>query len=520
MMMDSVTLALPCPPRLGTPRNLSRGTLGPLVGRVMAALGLPPTPWQQHVLDVALEVEPRPVYDGQGVLIRTDEVLVYREVRLWVPRQSGKTALLLGLMLHRCLSWSDQRVIYTAQTRIKARDKMVDEHLPLLMRSRLAKRCRVRMTNGSEQIQFPKPKGQLISRWGIDSTTKKAGHGDSLDLVVADEFFAQEDDRLESGARPTMITRSMPQMWFVSTFGDDDEKATIGAPLWRKVDDGRNRARTGQWGAVAYFEWSAADVDDDDIDYGDVELWRRTMPALECNGGIIREDAIRADYESMSLAAFKRAYLNLRPRRHEVVRVFPGSTWGDAVDTGSSLDGGRFALAWDVSPDGDKASVAFAGLRTDGRWHGEVVTCREGTDWLVERVVRAAERAGERLAGIGVLPGATAGALIPEVRAGLEAAGVTVELTELSTMPYAQACGALFNAVKDGQFRHLGQQWLDDAVNGAKRRPAGEAWIWDRKRWSVDITSLCAVTVALRTYQVAPEPSTSVYEDRDMVVLG
>lgn len=505
--MDSATSALPCPPRLGTPRNPSRASLGPLVGRVMTVLGLPPTPWQQHVLDVALEVHA----DGR---------LVYREVRLWVPRQSGKTALLLGLMLHRCLTWADQRVIYTAQTRNKAREKMVDEHLPLLLRSRLSSRCTVRLTNGAEQIQFPKPKGQLMSRWGIDSTTKKAGHGDSLDLVVADEFFAQEDDRLESGVRPTMITRGMPQMWFVSTFGDDEEKAVMGAPLWRKVDDGRNRAKTGAWGSVAYFEWSAADVDDESIDYGDVALWRRTMPALECNGGIIREDAIRADYESMSLAAFKRAYLNLRPRKHEVVRVFPGSSWTDSIDVGSSLAGGRYALAWDVSPDGDKASVAFVGARPDGRWHGEVIECRAGTDWLVERVARAAQRSGARLAGIGVLPGATAGALIPEVRAALDNAGVRMDLTELSTLPYAQACGALFNAVKDDQFRHLGQEWLDGAVSVAKRRAAGEAWVWDRKRWTLDITPLCAVTVALRTFQVAPEVSTSVYEERDMVVLG
>ena len=48
--------SLPCPPRYGTPRNLARPSLGGKVAEVMVALGRPPTPWQRHVLDVALEL--------------------------------------------------------------------------------------------------------------------------------------------------------------------------------------------------------------------------------------------------------------------------------------------------------------------------------------------------------------------------------------------------------------------------------------------------------------------------------
>lgn len=508
------TSALPCPPRVGTPRDISRASLGPRVGQVMTRLGLPPTPWQQHVLDVALEVLP----SGR---------LRYREVRLWVPRQSGKTALLLGLMLHRCLTWPDQRVMYTAQTRIKARTKFVDEHIPLLERSKYARHFVKRMTNGSEQLQFPKGPRDLMSRWGVESTTKKAGHGDSVDLVIADEFFAQQDDRLENGARPTMITRDSPQMWFVSTFGDDDDKAVMGKPLWTKVDDGRTRAKFGSWGSVCYFEWSAADIDSDDIDYGDIELWRRTMPALECNGGIIREEAMRDEFDGMTLAAFKRAYLNLRPVKNEVVRVFPGSSWQDSTDTDSGLEGGRLSLAWDVSPDGDQASVAFVGRRPDGLWHGEVVESRAGTDWLVARIVEAARNTGvARLASIGVLPGATAGAFIADVEKALRAAELwpatlKLPLVELSTGRYAQACGTVFTAVKDDGFRHLGQRWLNDAVDGLKRRPSAEAWLWDRRRWTLNITPMCAVTVALAAFEDAPEPTReSVYESRGMLVFG
>jgi hypothetical protein len=90
--------------------------LGGKVAEVMVALGRPPTPWQRHVLDVALELEPVEVFDRHGVLIGTEWRLFYREVRLWVPRQSGKRrdmrVVLAGLegehdmpATWRCVPW-------------------------------------------------------------------------------------------------------------------------------------------------------------------------------------------------------------------------------------------------------------------------------------------------------------------------------------------------------------------------------------------------------------------------------
>src|SRR5690349_2860708 len=112
---------LSCPPRYGTPRRLDRPTLGPKVAEVARLLGMPLMPWQQHVVDVALEVDP-----GTGLL-------AYREVDLTVPRQSGKTSLILGVMVHRALGFGQrQKIVYTAQTRNDARKKWEDDHLTVL----------------------------------------------------------------------------------------------------------------------------------------------------------------------------------------------------------------------------------------------------------------------------------------------------------------------------------------------------------------------------------------------------
>lgn len=68
--------SISCRPRFATPRD-PRETLGPAVGEIARRLGLPLMPWQQEVIDVALELDPDGSYH-------------YDEVDLTVPRQSGK----------------------------------------------------------------------------------------------------------------------------------------------------------------------------------------------------------------------------------------------------------------------------------------------------------------------------------------------------------------------------------------------------------------------------------------------
>ena len=44
--------------------------------------------------------------------------------------------------------------------------------------------------------------------------------------------------------------------------------------------------------------------------------------------------------------------------------------------------------------------------------------------------------------------------------------------------------------------RHIGQGMLTAAVAGAKTRKLGDAWAWDRRGVSVDISPLVAATLA------------------------
>src|SRR5262245_13870449 len=134
--------SLRCSPRWATLRT-ARATRGGEAARIAAALGTPLMPWQQHVADVALEIDPA---TGR---------LAYREVVLTVPPQSGKTALMLAVMVHRALGFhSRQRIVYTAQTRIHARKKWEDEHVLTLQRSKFRGTFSIRKQIGQEAIRW------------------------------------------------------------------------------------------------------------------------------------------------------------------------------------------------------------------------------------------------------------------------------------------------------------------------------------------------------------------------------
>jgi hypothetical protein len=454
---SSTTYSLDCPPQYAT-RRTDRPTLGGRVAEVANLLGTPLMPWQRYVADVALEIDPD---TGQ---------LAYREVILTVPRQSGKTTLLLAVMVHRAIGFGNrQRITYTAQTRSDARRKWQDEHLVILNKSPLADLYDIRLANGSEALIWNN--GSIYS---IASVTEKSGHGDTLDLGVIDEAFAQTDDRLEQAFKPAMITRTQPQLWITSTAGTAESVYLNG-----KVDNGR--ALVENTSGVAYFEWSA----DPDADASDPATWYSCMPAL---GHTITEQAIAADRMSMKKADFRRAYLNLRYERSIEDPVISDEAWVACKDERSNvLD--PIAIAVDVSPNRMSASIAISGLRDDGRTHVEVIDNRIGTNWLPGRIEELVKRWSP--CAVVIDSAGAAATMIPI----LGERGITVQMT--TTRQVAQACGLFYDLVVNDNLRHRGQLVLDTAVAGAKRRPLGEAWAWHRKDMAIDISSLVASTLAV-----------------------
>jgi hypothetical protein len=452
--------AVDCPPLYATPRDPSRDTLGGAVAQVAEQLGTPFMPWQAMVADVAMELD------------SSTGLLAYGEIDATLPRQSGKTTLELGVLVHCCRTWARSRALYSAQDRIHARAKWEDDHVAALERSPFAGEFKVRYQRGDEAIRWHNG-----SRHGITAPGEKAGHSDVLDLAVVDEAWGLEDSRLEQGLSPTMITRPQPQLWVVSTAGTHRS-----AYLRGKVERGRARAAAGQPSAVAYFEW-AAPVG---AEPADPATWWGCMPAL---GHTVTEARIAAEFERLDLADFCRAYLNWWP--NEIPAdwlIIAEAAWRALADPNSQpVD--PVAFAADVAPDRSHAAIAVAGLRADGLEHAEVIDHHPGTGWVVGRLVELAAK--WQPCAIVVDEVGPAGSLI----APLEAA--ELEILKPSTRARAAADSGFYDAVTDTRsLRYVPRPALDAAVAGAATRPLGDSWAWARKGLSVDITPLVAVSLA------------------------
>ena len=65
---------------------------------------------------------------------------------------------------------------------------------------------------------------------------------------------------------------------------------------------------------------------------------------------------------------------------------------------------------------------------------------------------------------------------------------------------------------------HRPQPVLDLAAGTAHVKPAGDAYLWDRRKSPNDVAPLCAVTWALNALLTQPEVYRSAYEDAGLVV--
>jgi hypothetical protein len=458
-----------CMPRFAR-RRRERSTWGDRLYRVSEQLGTPLMPWQQFVANVGLE------YD---VLPSGLKVPAYREVVVTIPRQNGKTTLVLSWEIDRCLMWGKpQRVAYTAQTGLDARKKVLEDQLPVIERSSLESAIdNVRRAQGSEGLDF-----RGGSQLDVLASTDSAGHGRTLDLGVIDEAFKDVDDRREGAMLPAMTTRHDAQLLVVSTMGTDASNY-----LNRKVDAGRNMAlRDDEHAEIAYFEW-AAEVD---ADIDDPRTWQSCMPAY---GITVTDRAIRHARETMSEGEFRRAFLNQRTATDD--RIIRGDVF-DRV-CGDVVPDGRIVVAIDCNPERTASSIAIA----DELGRCEIVDHNEGTAWLLRQAAEKARRWG---APVAYDPAGPAGVF------GDDLAKQGIKTIPIAGRDLAHACSFFFDAVAAQTIQIRTHAALHAAVAAAKKRTSGDAWVWARRE-AADLSPLVAVTIAHFAAQRAKDVLANVH---------
>ncbi|WP_336627360.1 MULTISPECIES: terminase large subunit domain-containing protein [unclassified Microbacterium] len=428
-------------------------------------------PWQQLVADVAGEIDPK------------TGLPVYREVVIFVPRQSGKTTLILSEMVHRAWAFGrPQLTRYAAQTGDDAISKW-KEHVELLERTQFRKVFRTDDVNGQRALIWSNG-----SRYTPTATTKRSGHGKTLDQGIIDEAFAQVDFRTEQAMRPAMLTRRDAQLIILSTAGDASSIF-----LNAKLEANRERLMADPLApsSTAYFEWSASPEDDP----FDEDTWWRCMPAL---GRTIAPATIRADLDAMLAdpregeRGFRRAYLNQTD--YGVSRadpVFSPEDWRGSASDASSIAAAR-AFALDVDNHRTAAAVSAVGPNGEGKLHLEVMKHERNTHWVLPYLLRLFERNPRAPRRVYVAPGGQAAAMEQLL------ADADIEVVIIKRAEYSAGCAEFHDGILDRTLVHrlTGQLDLDVAVSGATWS-RGDARTWNRDRSTTDISPLVASTVAL-----------------------
>ena len=440
-------------PRFATRRNPHRKTRGAELAAIAGRLGTPLMAWQRQIADIGLE------------LLDDNITPAYREIVITVPRQSGKTSLLLAWQVHRAIAWgSAQTIAYTAQTGFDARRKLMDDQVPALQNSTLAPAVRrIYTANGNESIIFKNG-----SRIQVLPSTPSAGHGKTISLAVLDEARFDYEGIREAALLPAMATKRDGQILIVSTAG------TAESVYFRsKVNTGREAVKNNLVGGVAYFEYSA-DPDDDPYD---PKVWERCMPALNLT---IDKSAIDHALKTMSLTDFRLSYLNTWTTQDD--RLIPDKVWLQCCSA-KVAPMGRLSFGLDVALDRSSASIVVG----DEQGRIEVIESRPGVAWVSQRCLEIARRWKAPIIVDGYSP---AGALVEPLQ------NLGVNVVKYKTQEVIAACNLLYDAILDRNVKVKTSSLLNDAILNAKKRQVGQSWLWARQSLDADLTLLYAMTLA------------------------
>lgn len=443
---------------------------GPEAIEVGRLAGIIANPWQEYVLTNSL---------GE----RENGKWATPIVGLCVGRQNGKNVLLMIRELAGIFAFGEKLIIHSAHEAKTAEDHFYKllaliEGVPEFD----ARVLKVSRGKGAQAIEL-----RGGARILFNTRSGSAFKGFSADVVVIDEAMHFDEASVQS-LLPTVSARTMAgtiQVWYTGSAVDELNPKHHGEAFSRVRHQGLAGSEDTAW-----FEWSAPFNDPDDVTPGDLlnpQYWSDANPGL---GIHISPEWIRQEVT-----------IGLSPRGAAVERLGVGAwvspegshvisleQWAKLMDPrGEILD--PLYFSFDVSPDRANATIAAAGRREDDFKQVEVVMHGPGTGWVVPQLVALYKK--HNAVGVCCDGAGPAGSLIHD----LEQQGVPV--TALSAKEHGQACGAFYDHVAQENLRHLGTPELADALRGATRRQLGDAWAWDRKKSSVDISPLVACTLAL-----------------------
>lgn len=412
-----------------------------------------------------------------GMELRPDGLPRFRTVLAFVARQSGKTTL-LKVVAGFWLLIQQVPLILGVSTKLETAAEAWKGCLDLLRSSEdLAPLvAEVRKTNGQECITTVDG-----CRYKIAASNDDAGRGFTIHRLIMDEVRQQRNWNTWSAAVKAMTAVADAQAWCISNAGTEESIVlnTLRATALSQIETGATEDLIG------LFEWSAEEA----CALDDPEAWAQSNPSL---GYTITEAAIRAALVTDPEGVFRSEVLCQSVQSLDAWQTALVAAWTACRDS-SSVPDGRVSIGADIALDRSSGSIGVCGTRADGLFHVEDIDTREGTEWMVDRLV---ELYRKHRVPIVLDPYGPAGTLvIPLQTEGVQVIGA-------GGKEIVPACGLLYDAITGGKskrptVRHRGRPDLTAAVEAASRRKVGDAWRWERREDAqASIAPLYAVTLA------------------------
>lgn len=435
----------------------------------------------------------------------------FRTVLFLISRQNGKTVLSEVIASFFLNVLCVDSVFGTSLSLDKAEEVWEavvqdQESIPSL-KSELQK---VGRTNGSKKLVLTG-----LRQYKVGAPTRRAGRGDSNDLVLLDEVREQRDFEVLAAAAASTNAKPNGIIVCFSNAGDPDS-VVLRQMRERAIAKIEHRETNYDFGSdvdgdtLGLFEWSAPDGAKTD----DMEALAQANPAL--GYGYLTERALLSNRATFPENKF-RSECMCQQVETILPQPFPDGAWNAGVDTASRIT--PESPIWygiDMSQDRRWTTIAVCGMRTDGNYHIEVVARRLGCDWAIDWFRQRVPRGPMKLCFQS--RGAPVSGLAEQICTLTGVERIAIEGPELTNgwNRFYDAVAALEPGINRGGVKvyHLPQPILDQPAKTCQlRNIGGGVELPDRVKSPDDIAPLfsCAMAFAGAT-QVQTAKEKKIYQ--------
>ena len=324
-------------------------------------------PWQEWALIHALEI----VGD-----LQTGWRFRFRVILFLISRQNGKTVLSEVIASFFANVLQVESIFGTSLSLDKAEEVWEavindQEANPELS----ADIVRVSRTNGNKRLILSGNR-----QYKVGAPTRRAGRGDSNDLVMLDEIREQRD--WETWSASVASTNAKPNGLVICFSNAGDPDSVVLRQLRSQAIAEIEGTEAADFGgdvdssALGLFEWSAPDGAATD----DMEALAMANPAL--GYGYLTERALMSNRATFPENKF-RSECMCQQVETILPNPFPDGAWEGGLDMQSSIaPESELFFGLDLSQDRRWATIGVCGMRTDGNYHIEVIARRVGTSWV------------------------------------------------------------------------------------------------------------------------------------------